>query len=564
MLNAASSPALQEVAFTDNAATWGGGMDNSSNSNPTLIDVTFTGNSAGWAGGMFNSGSSPSLMEVDFSDNSADWGGGMYNSSCSPTLITVTFSSNTAIYEGGGMHNLKDSSPMLTHVTFISNTAYDGGGMYNDDSSNPLISYATFVSNTADVGGGMYNNDSSNPLVMYTTFFSNTASSGGGISNWDSSPLLTNVIFAGNVSFDEGGGMSNFTASPELIGVVLSGNSAASNGGGIFNDNSTLTLTNVTISGNYAAWYGGGISNGDSSMDIRNTILWNNLDSSGTGTISATIYNSISTITLTHSLAQGTGGSASWTTDPSFMDAGENLDTDPLFHQDVDPAAAPTTAGDLRLKAESPAINTGDDQYVSGLTTDLDDNPRISGGSVDMGAYEFQFYPLTVSLAGSGSGSVSGEGISCGTDCTEVYADGTVVTLTAIADTGSTFAGWSGACTNTSGDCGIVMTETKSVTATFTINQYTLSVELAGTGSGIVSSEPAGINCTPDVGSDCVEVYDFGTIVTLTAAAGPGSTFAGWGGACSDKADCVLTMTEPFSVSAKFDRLVVYLPLVSR
>ena len=181
-----------------------------------------------------------------------------------------------------------------------------------------------------------------------------------------------------------------------------------------------------------------------------------------------------------------------------------------------------------------------------------------------MGAYEFQYYSLGVTLAGTGGGSVSGEGIDCGTDCSEIYGEGTVVTLTAAADTGSTFQGWSGACTTITGNCVIEMTAAKGVTATFNLDHHKLTLIWSAPGSGKVTSDTAGIDCTPDVGSDCSEVYDFGTIVTLTATADPGSTFTGWSGACSEKADCVLTITEPFSVTAKFNSLDVYLPLVSR
>jgi predicted outer membrane repeat protein len=565
MRNVSSSPSLMQVAFSDNSADWGGGIENNSNSNPTLITVTFTGNSADWGGGIYNLESSPALTIVTFSGNSAGWGGGMFNVVCSPTLTNATFISNTASEDGGGMYN-NGSHLLLTEVTFSNNSAtVNGGGMTNIKNSSPTLNYVTFISNTADVGGGMYNFDSSDPLIKFSTFFSNSSSSGGGMSNWESNPTLINVTLSGNWSDDEGGGMSNFDSNPQMIGVSFSGNSAASLGGGIFNDNSSLTLTNVTFSGNSAtSWYGGGIYNGSSSVSLRNSILWNNQDSSGTGTISATVYNGSSAVTLTHSLAQGTGGSDSWISDPSYVDAGENLDADPLFRQVVDASTTPTTTGDLRLDTESPAIDQGADQYVTGVTTDLDGEPRISGSRVDMGAYEFQFYPLGVTLAGTGSGLVSGKGISCGTDCTEIYADMTVITLTAAADTGSTFAGWSGACTNTAGDCVVKMTEFKVVTATFTLDQYTLSLSLLGTGSGEVTSDPAGIACTPSVASDCSETYDYGTLVTLTATADPGSTFTGWGDACTDIFECVLTITEPFSVTAKFNSLDVYLPLVSR
>lgn len=76
-------------------------------------------------------------------------------------------------------------------------------------------------------------------------------------------------------------------------------------------------------------------------------------------------------------------------------------------------------------------------------------------------------HTLTVTKDGTGSGTVSGTGISCGTDCTEAVVENTSVTLTATAASGSTFAGWTGACTNTTGTCTVTMDAAKTVTATF-------------------------------------------------------------------------------------------------
>ena len=75
---------------------------------------------------------------------------------------------------------------------------------------------------------------------------------------------------------------------------------------------------------------------------------------------------------------------------------------------------------------------------------------------------------LTVTKAGAGSGTVTSSpaGINCGGDCSEGYASGTSVALTAAASAGSTFAGWSGACSGT-GACAVTMSAARSVTATF-------------------------------------------------------------------------------------------------
>ena len=77
-------------------------------------------------------------------------------------------------------------------------------------------------------------------------------------------------------------------------------------------------------------------------------------------------------------------------------------------------------------------------------------------------------FTLSVAKAGTGSGTVTSNptGINCGADCSEAYTDGTSVSLTATPASGSTFGGWSGACTGT-GPCALSMTANRSVTATF-------------------------------------------------------------------------------------------------
>ena len=76
----------------------------------------------------------------------------------------------------------------------------------------------------------------------------------------------------------------------------------------------------------------------------------------------------------------------------------------------------------------------------------------------------------------------------------------------------------------------------------------TMTVTKAGTGTGSVTSEPAGINC----GSSCGASYDYNTVVTLTAAPAPGSTFTGWSGACTGTGSCIVTMDAARAVTATF------------
>ncbi|MEK6683811.1 MAG: Ig-like domain-containing protein, partial [Nitrospirota bacterium] len=160
-------------------------------------------------------------------------------------------------------------------------------------------------------------------------------------------------------------------------------------------------------------------------------------------------------------------------------------------------------------------------------------------------------FTLNVPKTGNGIGTVTSNiaGISCGLDCTEVYANGTIVTLTAVPATGSTFTGWSGACTGT-GSCIVTMDAAKSVTATFTLQIFTLTVAKAGAGTGTVTSLPTGINC----GTTCAASFNVNTVVTLTALADSGSIFAGWNGeGCTGTGACAVTMGAAKAVTATFD-----------
>jgi hypothetical protein len=164
-------------------------------------------------------------------------------------------------------------------------------------------------------------------------------------------------------------------------------------------------------------------------------------------------------------------------------------------------------------------------------------------------------WDLTVTKTSSGSGTVTSSpgGVSCGIDCAETYDTDTSVTLTAVASAGSRFTGWSGgtpACSGT-GTCVVGMTQAQAVTANFVL-EWVLTVNKTGSGSGTVTSSPAGISC----GVDCTETYDNSTSATLTAAPAAGSSFTGWSGeGCSGTGTCTVAMTQARSVTATFAQI---------
>jgi len=160
---------------------------------------------------------------------------------------------------------------------------------------------------------------------------------------------------------------------------------------------------------------------------------------------------------------------------------------------------------------------------------------------------------LTITPGGNGTGTVTSSpaGINCGATCSASFASGTSITLTATASDGSTFTGWgAGPCEGT-GTCTFTITAGTTVVANFaqSTNNFTLSVNEAGTGTGTVTSSPAGINCP----TTCSASFTSGQVVALTATAASGSTFAGWSGAgCTGTGGCSVTMSAAETVTATF------------
>lgn len=160
-------------------------------------------------------------------------------------------------------------------------------------------------------------------------------------------------------------------------------------------------------------------------------------------------------------------------------------------------------------------------------------------------------FPLTVTRTGSGSGTVTSApaGVNCGLTCVASYSSDLVVALTPTPAPGSAFTGWSGDCSGT-GACQVAMTAARNVTATFDlVPTFALTVSRAGSGSGSVSSNPAGIDC----GATCSASYTQGTGVTLTASPAAGSVFTGWSGPCAGTGACQVTMNAAAAVTATFD-----------
>jgi parallel beta helix pectate lyase-like protein/List-Bact-rpt repeat protein len=162
---------------------------------------------------------------------------------------------------------------------------------------------------------------------------------------------------------------------------------------------------------------------------------------------------------------------------------------------------------------------------------------------------------LTVVRAGLGAGSVTSApaGITCGTTCSATFTSGSSVVLTATAAGGSVFSGWSGGGCSGTGTCSVTTMSATTITATFAsaTTTFPLGVTVSGSGTGTVTSAPAGLACS----TVCSASFASGTSVVLTATAGAGSVFAGWSGGCSGNGSCTVVLDQARTATARFRRV---------
>jgi len=174
----------------------------------------------------------------------------------------------------------------------------------------------------------------------------------------------------------------------------------------------------------------------------------------------------------------------------------------------------------------------------------------IDADKVVTATFTLNTYTLMVNYAGNGSGSVAITYLGTLVLPPSTYAHGTVVTLTASANTGSFFVGWSGNLTGTTNPITFTMDADKVITATFTQNEYTLTVNTVGSGS--VTEDPN------------QSTYHYGDVVTLTATPATGWAFTVWSGSLTGGTNpATITIDGNKTVTATFELAAINNPPIA-
>jgi hypothetical protein len=389
-------------------------------------------------------------------------GGGMYNDGTSPSVNNCTFIGNYVTNNGAGIYNSNNPSTNISNCTFTYNSAKYGGGI-NNNGASLNIDNCNFTGNASSFyGGGIYNANSSSPTISNCNFNANFAAQGGGMYNYQpgADPTVINCVFTGNSTQYDGGGMNNSNCSPTIINCTFSQNTASRYGGGVYQ-------TGVT-----------------STPSISNTIVWGNTASNA----GDNIYNlNSSAPTFSYCNIEGSGGSGSWAGATFGTDGSNNIDTNPNF----------VGSGDYpySILGVSPCADAGDNSLNS-ETTDIRggsfgrklDKANGTGGTIDMGAYEFNFDsdPLASPITWDGSASSdwntaanwSGNAVPTASDDVIIPSDATnnpVIAAGTSADCNDLTINSGGVLTiqsTVSGTGSLITAGTVTNNGTFTVERY--------------------------------------------------------------------------------------------
>ena len=253
---------------------------------------------------------------------------------------------------GGGV--LCNSGGTVKNCIVNGNSAIeDGCGVYCFNAGT--VQNCNISENTADDDGGGFYSDNGGTIQNSTIIGNSASDDGGGVYCYQGASVL-NCIIKENKANDGAGGINNGI----LQNCLIIGNSASDDGGGILNFG---TLLNCTISENSASDYAGGVIG---SGETYNSIIYYN---------TANFYDNINGGTIKYScslpLPSGEGNIFLL---PDFVDL---------------------NGGDYHLNEFSPCVDSGTNAFAGG-DWDLDGNPRINDGIVDMGAYEFVPEPSSI------------------------------------------------------------------------------------------------------------------------------------------------------------------------
>lgn len=529
--------------FTGNTNTLGGSISVPARSTLTVNNSTFSGNTATGTANLMGGGAifaatpfvnisgsrfyrnTANGAETDFTNTAG--GGAILVSTTAVGVSTIrssTFTENVATAGSGGAILVKGADGaglLLDNVILNQNTATAKGGALFDKAVSLTAVNSAFTGNTASGGGGgahitapyMFS------LVQWQTNTPGSGKNGGAlfIDQYNSGNIVGN-LFQQNGSDNSGPGGAVYANGGNHILINTNLNRNRAEVGGAISAGASFTLINCTINRNTARSGGTVFSGGEgANFAVFNSIIRNNADAAANFN-----YLSEQDVMLQNSLIDPAS--------TTYTDAGNNRTADPLFTNEAN--------NDLTLLACSPAINSGsNDVYTAanGPATDLANATRPFNTTIDMGAYEFQGTPSTLTA------TISGNQTICQGVATTLTAQGgssftwsTGETTAAITVSPTSTTAYS--VTVSSGGCSATTTATITVNSSPTVTISPSATTLTGGQSVTLTASGAAS-------------YTWSTGASTTAITVSPATTTDYAVTASNGGSCVATATAAVSVS---------------
>ncbi len=422
---------LTDTLVLTNTATRDGGGLTDWTGRVSILRGTVAGNKADRNGGGINLNNDISVYSTQVISNTAGQDGGgilQWNGGYEVIVVGGLFERNRSFRDGGGLWARGNTT--VTTSEFTSNKAdsrsstnTNGGGLYAFGGTL-LITSSTFRANQVNCtgcsftyGGGL-NVDSPLPVTIQdslfeanygwfggglrsaqaitikkTTFKNNSAGYGGGAYVVDGD--IQSTDFIGNHAVNKGGGLEAI-GKTKLAGAWISNGSAMYGGGLYLPVAAHADLVNVVIADNTAYYIGSGLLAEAATMHATQTTIARNIGGERSGVCLARnpsgVLGSTAVMTNTILVNQTVGISATLLSTASLKGVlwfSNTANTGGAGSVAVSSAVigTPAFASDgYHLTAASKAIDQG---INSGVTTDIDGDPRPWGKGFDLGADEF-------------------------------------------------------------------------------------------------------------------------------------------------------------------------------
>ncbi len=321
----------------------------------------------------------------------------------------ITLPKNVWVYGGfGGSETLLSQRSITGHPVIINGMASGTVVTIPSTAGSSRLDGFT-ITNGSD--GGIRCTDST-PVIANNTITGNRtsvgAASGAGVSIISSATVqVTGNTISLNTASGSGGGL--YCSGPVLVtNNTIVANSSSGSGGGVRASGASGTIANNTIASNSAGLTGGGIQivNCGATLSVIN----NTISANGTGTEGGAVALNLSPIVLGNNIIAFNSSGVYRTTNPGAPTLSHNCVYNPVSYNysglsagagdiSADPHLVSVSHGEMHIQPDSPCKDAGAGVFVQPGWTDIDGQPRVMAGTVDIGADESNGLPRTYASA---------------------------------------------------------------------------------------------------------------------------------------------------------------------